>query len=475
MATANATMLIQNAQVWKKGLADVRIAGGRIVAIGALAPLEGEHVLAANGGALLPGLHDHHIHLAALAARQASVLCGPPNVNSESELAIALDRPGTGWLRGVGYHESVAGLPDVALLDRLLPDRPLRIQHRSGRMWFFNSLGLGLLSATSKLPSGFERENGRFTGRLFDSDLWLRKSLGSIPPPMDELSRSLAGYGITGATDMTPQNDPAMAAHFESEQARGALAQNLVLAGTLSLAEATWGDRLHLGPAKLHLHETTLPDPADIIDFIRAAHDRGRSVAVHCTTEVELVFALHGLENAGILAGDRIEHASIAPDPLVEAMTSLGLAVIVQPHFISERGDQYLADVAHADLPWLYRLKSLAASGITLAGGSDAPFGEPDPWAAMAAATTRTTHKGVVMGPQEALSPEAALGLFLADPLDLARERGVEIDERGDLCLLNVPWETARRDLSQTLVCRTVIDGVDQTPAKSDLGIDALA
>jgi predicted amidohydrolase YtcJ len=92
-------------------------------------------VLDATGGALLPGLHDHHIHLTALAARESSVECGPPTVNSGEELARALSVAGDGWLRGVGYHESVMGLPDAAALDRLRSDRPVRIQHRSGRMW----------------------------------------------------------------------------------------------------------------------------------------------------------------------------------------------------------------------------------------------------------------------------------------------------------------------------------------------------
>ena len=48
---------------------DVRVAGGRVVALGAgLAGRPGEVVIEAAGGALLPGLHDHHLHLLAWAA-----------------------------------------------------------------------------------------------------------------------------------------------------------------------------------------------------------------------------------------------------------------------------------------------------------------------------------------------------------------------------------------------------------------------
>ena len=34
------------------------------------------------------------------------------------------------WLRGTGYHESVAGELDRHALDRWVPARPVRVQHR---------------------------------------------------------------------------------------------------------------------------------------------------------------------------------------------------------------------------------------------------------------------------------------------------------------------------------------------------------
>ena len=113
--------MIRNAEVWPGGIADVRLAGDRIAALGRLAPSPGERVIDARAGALLPGLHDHHIHLAALAAARASVRCGPPDVGSADQLAAILARPGRGWLRGIGYHESVAGMLDRAVLDRWSP------------------------------------------------------------------------------------------------------------------------------------------------------------------------------------------------------------------------------------------------------------------------------------------------------------------------------------------------------------------
>src|SRR3546814_466699 len=78
-------VLIRNAEVWGAGFRDVRIQGNRIAATGTLTPRPHETVVDAHGGALLPGLHDHHIHLAALAANKASIACGPPDVTDRSE------------------------------------------------------------------------------------------------------------------------------------------------------------------------------------------------------------------------------------------------------------------------------------------------------------------------------------------------------------------------------------------------------
>jgi predicted amidohydrolase YtcJ len=473
-------VLIHNAEVWGHGLADVWIEGGNIAAI---APIDAHsrpaasgagssperRVVDAKGGALLPGLHDHHIHLAALAARRASLWCGPPEVTTRAELAAVLAQPGRGWIRGIGYHDAVMGLPSARELDALVRDRPLRLQHRSGRMWLLNSLGLDTLLGAAPPPPGLEIEAGSFTGRLFEEDEWLRTALGASPPAFGEVARELAAFGVTGVTDMSPRNDARMAAHFAAEMASGSLPQRVVLAGAASLADLAPGPWL-LGAAKLHLHENALPDFAEASAFIAAAHRRHRPVAVHCVSEVELVFALAAFEEAGSRHGDRIEHASVASDELIEHIAALGLQVVVQPHFIAERGDDYLRDVDPRHHRELYRLRAFLDAGVTLAAGSDAPFGRPDPWAAMAAAGSRRTPAGVTIEAREALTPEEAMALYLADPADLASQRNIVAGAPADLCLLDRSWAEARNSLSAECVRATWISGrlvhdaVDQAP-----------
>lgn len=466
-------MLIRDAEIDGEGLADLRIDGHLVTAIGTLEPRAGEPVIKAHGGALLPGLHDHHIHLAALAVRDASVPCGPPEITDIEGLSAALSQPGKGWLRGINFCESIVGgtLPDARMLDRMVPDRPVRLQHRTGRMWFLNSAALAELLDRAAPPPGLEREHGRFTGRLFDEDRWLQDTLGSTPPGFAAISARLAAFGVTGLTDMSPGNDPGMARHFGQEVAAGKLKQNTVLAGALSLAGAAQ-EGWRLGPAKLHLHESALPDFDETCRWISQAHAQGRAVAVHCVTEVELVFTLALLEASGSLDGDRVEHASIVSPDLAASMADLGLHACVQPQFVHERGDRYLAQVEPRHHPDLYRLRSLRDAGIVLAGGSDGPYGSVDPWAAMKAAVCRLTRSGTPFTPDEALTAEQALALYLADPLDLSRRRRIAVGEPADLCLLARPWHEARERLDSQDVRITVASGrvihqrVDQPPVE---------
>ncbi|MEQ1463695.1 hypothetical protein, partial [Salmonella enterica] len=89
-----------------------------------------------TGCTLLPGLHDHHIHLLATAARRQSVdLAG---LLASDAIAAKLRAAPAATLRAVGYDERAAGIPDAALLDRWEPDRPLRLQDRTGALWVLN-------------------------------------------------------------------------------------------------------------------------------------------------------------------------------------------------------------------------------------------------------------------------------------------------------------------------------------------------
>lgn len=435
-------VLLRNAEI-DGARADVRIRGGVVAEVGRLAPAEGEEVVEARGGALLPGLHDHHLHFLALAAARSSVRCGPPEVCTVDQLRDALaaapDRSdGEGWIRGIGYHESVAGELDRAVLDGFVPKRPVRIQHRSGKMWFLNGEALRLVGLDA---SG--------DGRLFRRDAWLRERLGDadLSASASETSAQMAAWGVTGFTDATPSNDAAAVRRIRELAPH----QHVYAMGNETLAT---------GHLKVMLDDAELPDIDELAGRIGEVHERGRPVAFHCVTRTELVFALGALMEVGAVPGDRIEHAAVADEDGLRLLAEVGVTVVTQPNFIAERGDRYLADVAAGEHGFLYRGAGFLDAGIPLAGGTDAPFGEPDPWAAMRAAVLRQTGAGVVVGAKERLTPERALALFTTPHLDPGGEpRTVTPGAPADLCLLNLPWHEARLRLDPGDVAATWVAG----------------
>ena len=433
-------VLIVNAEVEGAAGVDVHCRQGLIVEVGrALTPGSGETRLDAEGGALLPGLHDHHIHLPALAAADRSVRCGPPDVRNREELALALaSTPGEGWIRGIGYHESVAGRLERGTIDALQSNRPVRIQHRSGKMWFVNSHGLDLLGLSDS------------DGRLFRRDRWLRERLPAVADwdaALQDTSRRLARYGVTGVTETTPTNQ----AQDVERYGRLGLCQRVVAMGD---------ETLQTGTLKIMLDDAALPTFEQLLGRIVFAHERDRPVAIHCVTRTELVFALGAFGEVGTIPGDRIEHASVADDAALRLFRNTHLTVVTQPNFIAERGDQYLADVPSAECEILYRCQGFLDAGIPLGGGTDAPFGDPDPWAAMRAAVARQSASGAVIGAGEALTPERALALFTTRPSEPGGvPRRVQKGAVADLCVLDRPWREARLALNAAHVRATLLGG----------------
>ncbi len=445
---------------------DVRCEQGVIVEVSPVESRRGAPDIDGAGAALLPGLHDHHIHLYALAAQRESVQCGPPHVATAVDLARALrDDPGAGWLRGVGYHESVAGPLDRWQLDRIVSHRPVKVQHRSGKLWIVNSLAARLLSLDDHAGlTGVELDaGGRPDGRLLRLDDWMRGQLDPSSqralPSLAKVSRLLAGYGVTGVTDTTPDNDAAAMANFVRAAKTGELLQQVRLMGGADLPDSNCAP-VQRGERKIMLDEHALPSWDELRDLFTSARDQGRAVAVHCVTPAELVLALSVLREVGPLPGDRIEHASLVPADTLPLLRGTGVRVVTQPGFIRERGDQYRAEVDAAQHADLYRCRVLLANGIPLGGSTDAPFGEPDPWAAMRAAVRRESRAGHTIGPGERLSPEQALALFTcAAEAPGGQNRRVAPGEPADLCLLDRPWAQARGRLSSADVRMTLRAG----------------
>jgi len=426
-------MLIKQASLLDGTLADIRV-GALIDEVGTdLTAEPGEGVLYAGGGTVLPGLHDHHVHVRSAASALDSFLVGPPGVSTKAELTQLLSNatPGPdGWIRAVGYHESVAGELDRYVLDAVVPGIPVRVQHRSGALWILNSAALGR-AGLAEHPDG----------RLRSADPW-SDALQRRETDLAELSRKIIATGVTGVTDATPDLDaddmgPLLAAHHRGE----------------------FRPRLRfLSPGKKILQDDRL-DVDGLADWIAERHGAGWPVAVHCVTAAQLVVTIAALRAAGSHPMDRIEHAAVVPDDNLADLADLGVSVLTQPNFVAERGDQYLAEVPATEHDQLWRVASLLKANVPVGFSTDMPFGHADPWTAMRAAVYRTTPSGVVLGAAECVSPLKALTMFLGRPDQPGRARTIATGQPGDLCVLNEPPQKALAELDAGLVAATIVGG----------------
>ena len=469
---------------------DVRVHRGTILALDAGRQAQdfrkaGDREVDARGGALIPGLHDHHIHLRACIAARESVCVGPPDVVDARGFAAALRDAAVGddgWVRAVGYHESVAGDLDRGVLDRLVGDRPVRVQHRSGILWVLNSPALGLVGADDVTAPGVERgSDGRPTGRLWRMDRWLGQRLAVLEPrsssmsekrgelakAVSSLSRDAAARGITGWTDATPgRGEQETAALLEAVE-EGWILQRLHLMLPLGQA-ATLNSGAVPGPVKVLLDDGDLPSLEALSGLVSAAHAQGRAVAVHCVTRVQLALAAAALESAGDGVGarsecegegDRIEHGAIIPPEFLPLLADRHTTVVTQPNFVYERGDQYLDDVDDDELSHLWRARSLVDAGVHLAAGTDAPFGSADPWLAVRASMRRLTRSGRPLGSEESLDWKTALRLWMGDARNPAVPRRLAVGQPADLAVLGVPLPDALDGDEPVEVRATLIAG----------------
>ena len=346
-------MLIQRAVTLDGTAVDVRLSDRIDEVAEALTPKSGEDVLDAAGGTVLPGLHDHHVHLYSAAAAATSIRVGPPQVRERAALAAALAEAETGedgWIRAVGYHDSVAGPLDRNVLDAIIPTKPLRIQHRSGVLWILNSAGLARVGLADH-PDG----------RLRSTDSWA-DALGRSETNLADLSQRLSGYGVTGITDATPDLAIADVVRLSELHRHGQLRQHVHC----------------LAPGKRILHDDDL-DLEQLVGWIIERHRDDHPVAVHCVTAAQLLVTVAALREAGCHPGDRIEHAAVVPPDCLADVADLGVTVVTQPNFVVERGDQYLDEVPATEHDQLWRVASLIEAGVPVALSTDMPFGDGDP------------------------------------------------------------------------------------------------
>jgi predicted amidohydrolase YtcJ len=457
----NMRTVISNAEVDGR-LVSVVIEDEIIAAVDERPPSGKAGAIDANGGALIPGLHDHHVHLLAMAARDEGLDLDALDDERAFDLALrhAVDSASDGWVRASGYDEHRHGALDFRRLDALVGATKVRVQHRSGLAWVLSSEGLDAVLGDD-MPSGVELDaNGRPTGRLLRLDAWLAERVGVTAPSLQKIGAQLSSFGVTGVTDATHKLGAGRAELLRQAVQSGSLPQSLTLLGVSDDERSSVEGWATIGPIKILVDEVVGLDVDLLAKQIEGHHCVGRAVAIHAVSRAETVTVATAMALAGMMPGDRIEHGSVLPTDLDSLLAAGGVTVIVQPALVRERGDHYLEVVDGEDLPFLHRAATLLNAGVRVAAGSDAPVTSADPWLAISAASTRTTRTGQRLGAAERVEAATALGWYLTDALDPSGPiRRVKVGARADLCLLDAPLSEVLANPNASHVRNTWVRG----------------
>jgi len=489
----------------------VGIAGGRVVSVGtrdqvADVAAPGARVIDAGEAAVIPGLHDFHVHLVTLARGRAAIGLedAADGVEVLSRLRAAAARGGDGWITGRGWSEAqLAGVPPGAL-DAAVGERLAFLSSHDGHSAWASAAALRLagLGATTPDPDGgrLERDDdGEPTGVLRETAFDLVAPFVAHPQgdalraPLDATLRELATLGITGASeagDYTDANgvgaDAAMGDAYSSltdlgDLVDGRLRLTLGIPVDAISAAASRGLRTAmpldhrrtmrfgwakeyadgaLGSGTAALFEPrscgdggngilrVTPDGLDAIFAVgRAA---GIGLAVHAIGDRAAAMVLDAVERAPTrVAGqlrDRMEHAQLLRETDAGRMPRLGVVASIQP--IHAAADRDLVESCwDGRQDGAYAWRSLRTAGAHLAAGSDAPFESVNPWLGIFAAVHRrlpADHRGD-WRPGQALSIAEALSAYTLGPAQAvgADDEGhLRPGARADLAVLSVGLDT---------------------------------
>jgi hypothetical protein len=175
--------------------------------------------------------------------------------------------------------------------------------------------------------------------------------------------------------------------------------------------------------------------PEEIAERTREALARGFGVCVHAIGDRANTLVLDAFERAlasvdPALARDhrlRVEHAQVLRPEDIARFGRLGVIASMQfGHCVSDMpwaGDR----LGPERLPGAYAWRSLLAAGAVIAGGSDFPVEEPDPFRGLHAGVCRRPPEGADPGwqPEQRLTREEAVRAYTVWAARAARQEGL--------------------------------------------------
>jgi predicted amidohydrolase YtcJ len=463
----------------------IAIGDGRVLATGSRAEIidlagPGTRVLRFDDAAIVPGMHDFHLHLVGMArARRIVDLSSARTMDAIlGAMAVATRAAGPDdWVRGDGWRTEALDRSQLHRLEAVLAGRPAFLKSHDRHSAWASRAGLaraGISQATPDPPGGrFERgTDGELDGVLREraSDL-VADRVGRLTGPLltealVEVARGLSSLGITGVTDAGDPTNRNGRGRFASlgdsfsslVEAESALAGLLGVTVGLPVAAlpaaaglelrfgTVLGPTMQVGWAKVYLDGAlgsrtaallepyrcagagddagtgiVRVPPDELAAYLQQGREAGIGLAIHAIGDAAVGAALDGVERAGPrqtgVPPDRVEHAQLVRPADLSRFVTLDVTASLQPiHLPSDRDT---ADECWSDrLGNAYAWRSIGDKGVRIALGSDAPIETANPWLGIFAAVRR--HAAGDRRPSwraaEAMEPAAALSAYTLSP-----------------------------------------------------------
>lgn len=426
-------------------------------------------------GMLMPGITDSHVHL--LSVGLARLALDLADIKDKTSFTAALKQyaetsGSSQWIVGRGWDQNRLGfIPDRQVLDAIVPRQPVALTRVCGHVLAANSEALrraGVTEATAEVPGGVIRrdEGGRPTGILEEKAMDLvrrhipRPDAGQLYDALTEAVGYAHSCGVTGVQT----DDMLLAGSYSrlwdlyrrvtaSHPLRAQLHYHIRSAEDLQeyvnlRRELEPSDYVCPGPAKLFLDGSLgartaallqpysdAPDTRGVLtcsgqqleEIIRLAEQSGVQLALHAIGDAAIALALDTLAavRGGYKRGisHRLIHCQVTAPGQVAKMVELGLVAEIQPVFLQTDKDWAPARLGPQRLQLSYCWRHMWQHGLHLAGGSDAPVEDLNPWHGIHTAVTRRDNSGnPAQGWQkeQALTLEQALSLFTSNSASLA-------------------------------------------------------
>jgi predicted amidohydrolase YtcJ len=458
----------------------VAVAGGTISAVGTddqIRDLIGSstEVIEIGDRLLSPGFQDAHIH-PVYGGTQMSQCDLHAVVTSDESVATvaryAADNPDATWILGGGWSMEAfpGGTPTAALLDAVVPDRPVFLPNRDGHSGWVNSKALeaaGITRDTSDPEDGrIERDaDGNPTGCLHEGAMGLVSRL--VPSPSDDdydrgldaAQAYLFSLGITGWQDaiigdvngrpdnaqayVRGVNDGRLKARVVGalwwERARG-LEQIPELvekraASSVGRFQATSVKIMQDGVIENFTAALTAPyldacgcqtqnaglsfvDPDVLNEAVVALDGEGFQVHFHALGDRAVREALDAIEKAREAHGmndlrHHLAHIQVVHPDDISRFAALGAAANMQPLWACHEPQMNELTIPFLGDPrwrWQYPFGALQRAGARLVAGSDWSVSSPDVmWGTHVAVTRMPPPDGDDHGGKDAFIAEQAL------------------------------------------------------------------